>query len=943
MLRGWDNPESPFENAPESPNGDLLSPSEAQQDNQSPELNSGEDVNILRGWTDTNDEEGEEDDDELNQFGLDPLTPITGDSSSVGAWSVAPGVVDRNSFSIPYEYDNEDTRSSLYAERTSTSPRAGRSTKTSLNMSKDELDQPSSPGTAVFDDVDLEALADTLPSPTSNRDNGRRCQGAWTKRFLYEMRTNPTFKFKLIGGGSVLIVATCLIAIAVTLSGGNKSNSLPIEPINSVGAPVPVFTETQDQPTYSPTALHTNIPTNSPDKSPTGSPSYDPTYVPTLVPSTVVPTVNPISALTTASPSSLATTSTPTYLPSKTVTNSPTMNCADTDGEWMTYNDKSRDCAWLDNGHNGAESARKDMNCLDSELGEKCRYTCRMYNGCMDYLLVSISDFTEDNDISIGNACADKEGLFLSEGGILRNCTWINEDPLTAPMKKSLNCGTSEIEKTELGAMCPGSCAGYNDCEPTESDISIVKVQSAPIDEDAVYAEEDGEHINDGGEPETDQENPLVRSDNINDCFDEDGLWLNHMGKHRHCRWFFTDEFQVTEKLRLNCGITEIGHKCSEACGCGKLHAGLVDATKERKEGIDEEGVWMNHENKLRQCRWLDYDGIISAESKKLINCGKTEIGLKCKEACGSVNNASQLATSCEDKKGLFQTHEGGIPRMCNWMDSRDPVERRELNCGKTEIGVMCQCKCSEPIQFENVAEPPLSSEQREQNNFAAVSHNSFVDTLRESVNEQVRCEDEEGEWRNHENKFRQCRWLDFDGEIRAEAKKLINCGKTQIGLKCKETCGCGEAGSHTGSSCEDKKGLFQTHEGGSPRTCNWMDRKDPVERRELNCGKTEIGVMCQCKCSEPIQFQTFADADEGGDTGFIDNLPQGDDNDTCKDEEGDWLNHENKGRQCRWLNLDNSEAKKLLNCGKTGKTTFCCFIAQFITHRSHFLSLLLV
>ena len=916
-------------------------------------MKSGEEAEILRGWTVANDEE-EDEEGEFNEIGPDPLTS-TGDSSSVGAWSVAPGVVDRNSFSVPYDYDNEGSRSSLYAERTSTSPRAGRSTKTSLNMSKDEIDQPSSPGAAVFDDIDLEALADTLPSPSNNIDNDRRCKGAWTKRFLYEMRTNPTFKFKLIGGSSVLMVATCLIAIAVTLSGGKKPNSLPNDQISSVGAPiVSVFTETQDQPTDFPTALHTMIPTKSPNKTPTGSPSYDPTYEPTLVPSKVAPTGNPLPVLTTASPSPHPTTSTPTYDPSMSpVTNSPTMDCADTDGEWMTYNDKSRDCIWLDNGHNGAESARKDMNCLDSELGEKCRYTCRMYNGCMDYLLVSISDFTENNDISIGNACADKEGLFLSQSGVLRNCTWINEDPFTAPMKKSLNCGTPDKEKTELGAMCPASCVGYNDCEITESG-DIVKVQSAPIKEDTVTAGEDGEHIIDGGEPETDQENPLVRLDDIDDCFDEDGLWLNHMGKYRQCRWFFTDEFEVTEKLKLNCGVTEIGHKCKEACGCGKLHVDFLDTSSQgseaekRNEGAndegveceDEEGDWMNHENKLRQCRWLDFDGEINAEAKKLLNCGKTELGLKCKARCGCGEAGLLTESSCEDKKGLFQTHEGGTPRMCDWMDRKFPVEKRELNCGKTEIGVMCQCKCSEPFQAGSIEEPPSSPEQSEQTNFAATQM-SFVESLQETVKEQVRCEDEEGDWMNHENKLRQCRWLDFDGEINAEAKKLLNCGKTELGLKCKARCGCGEAGLLTESSCEDKKGLFQTHEGGTPRMCDWMDRKFPVEKRELNCGKTEIGVMCQCKCSEPIQFETFAAGADEGNQGFVDTV-QEEESETCQDEEGDWMNHENKERQCRWLNLDNAEAKKLLNCGKTGKI-FCCLMNQFIQNKTHIISLLLV
>ena len=77
-------------------------------------------------------------------------------------------------------------------------------------------------------------------------------------------------------------------------------------------------------------------------------------------------------------------------------------------------------------------------------------------------------------------------------------------------------------------------------------------------------------------------------------------------------------------------------------------------------------------------------------------------------------------------------------------------------------------------------------------------------------------------------------------------------CG-AEIGLKCRETCGCGEAISLQTGPCEDRKGEWKTNEGDT-RTCEWLDRNFPVERRQQNCGLTEIGVMCQCKCQELIQ-----------------------------------------------------------------------------------------
>ena len=56
-----------------------------------------------------------------------------------------------------------------------------------------------------------------------------------------------------------------------------------------------------------------------------------------------------------------------------------------------------------------------------------------------------------------------------------------------------------------------------------------------------------------------------------------------------------------------------------------------------------------------------------------------------------------------------------------------------------------------------------------------------------------------------------------------------------------------------TRTTCEDKKGEWKTNEGDT-RTCEWMDRRFPRERRQNNCGITEIGVMCRCKCLELIQ-----------------------------------------------------------------------------------------
>jgi hypothetical protein len=51
-------------------------------------------------------------------------------------------------------------------------------------------------------------------------------------------------------------------------------------------------------------------------------------------------------------------------------------------------------------------------------------------------------------------------------------------------MKKSLNCGTPEDPRTELGAMCPRSCLGYNHCGRDVSGDSDIVDAGAYFDND---------------------------------------------------------------------------------------------------------------------------------------------------------------------------------------------------------------------------------------------------------------------------------------------------------------------------------------------------------------------------------------------------------------------------------------------------------------------------
>ena len=322
----------------------------------------------------------------------------------------------------------------------------------------------------------------------------------WLNEKLNDVRMNPATKFKAMIAASAFIVVICIFAIA----GSSPSD----QPVTSAAAPTKGsgIAKTFEVETASSEAKQTDGPTLMPSISNYGTlqlasskltslPTFSPTEIPTFgLPPTDIPTVMETYPPTNP-PTESPITPSPTTAP---ITMAPSMDCSDKKGSYLTYNDKRRDCAWLDNGYNGAKSDRKDMNCLTSELGDKCRYTCRLYNDCIDDLLSRIDAFSNGNDFSIGDSCTDKEGTFMGNNHIPRNCSWIEEDPYTAPMKKNLNCGTPIEPRTELGAMCPGSCAGYNECGKDGAIKVSYEIDDADEDDDGVAFDDKDKADQDG-------------------------------------------------------------------------------------------------------------------------------------------------------------------------------------------------------------------------------------------------------------------------------------------------------------------------------------------------------------------------------------------------------------------------------------------------------------
>ncbi|KAL3780518.1 hypothetical protein ACHAW5_007164 [Stephanodiscus triporus] len=768
-----------------------------------------EDKGMFREWERDNGYEELKDD----IMGEDPLAS-PGNSSlnsgHFGGWSLTEGLTDKESIGIPFHDDEEEynENSGKKSQRTS-SPRESHFKTHGLSMVKEDVQEgdadndgasPKSPGDAtMFDDVDLEASPTNLPTANNNghfnRNLGRISmignRGKITNRVLQELQTNPKLKYQVIVTFSMVLVFSCLLGIVVTASNGNKQSVLNEESgamdLTGLLALTP-SNVTSASPsiklTVMPTVKATLAPTLEPTLEPTGMPTFNPTLYPTSTKIALSSSINPTEPLTTLIPSFIPTSKLPTLqVATSMVTMAPTRDCTDSSGEFMTYNDKPRTCEWLDNGHNGARSARKDLDCLSSELGDACKYTCRLYNGCMEYLLSSLSDYTGENDVSVGDPCADKEGLFISNGNTPRECSWLEEDAETAPAKKNSNCGTPDVPKSELGLMCPRSCAGYNDCE---MDVYGTLERVSPNPQSGLSDQADD------GEEYTPTSSPTFSSVDVptiwksgesiaseEHCQDKEGEYITHRGTYRKCRWLNRDDLEnVEEKKEMNCGITEIGLNCLESCPCDILEgdfeevladnaasgatdiptlsptlqptlfrATADDLTEELMDKVLDGGTGKEFSSMTEQLgEWTDEAAAIGTTDTPTYSPTQT------------LTISPVLALDCMDKRGKFVAHTGES-QPCSWLDEGDGSLKKELNCqDQSEAIMLCQASCS--------------------------AQNGCDD---------MHCIDMGGTYATHTGWTAECSWLlTGQGTLNLE----LNCGGkpeypiTELGKRCQATCG---------------------------------------------------------------------------------------------------------------------------------------------------------
>ena len=256
----------------------------------------------------------------------------------------------------------------------------------------------------------------------------------------------------------------------------------------------------------------------------------------------------------------------------------------------------------------------------------------------------------------IANDCADSSLKHVSSNGKAKWCNWlsIQSDDGIFSGRQDVECGAFG-QATELGLMCRHSCRGYNGCllvemeVETENEISIEAVQPAPKP-DAVEAQE---------EPVVEEESVVQEDDRPSTT-----TFVDMRGKERECQWLDIRNMEQRDFRReTNCDRLQVQVICPESCAeymtialfSEEVEQQLLTPTVLRSAVLpgmdvttpvpvsdchDEDGLFLNHHGKLKQCKWL-IKSDPTDESRRITNSPYegvqegSELGRMCTKTCG--------------------------------------------------------------------------------------------------------------------------------------------------------------------------------------------------------------------------------------------------------------------------------------------------------------------
>ncbi|EJK50680.1 hypothetical protein THAOC_30281 [Thalassiosira oceanica] len=255
------------------------------------------------------------------------------------------------------------------------------------------------------------------------------------------------------------------------------------------------------------------------------------------------------------------------------------------------------------------------------------------------------------------NDCVDSPLKHVSSNGKAKRCNWLsNQSDVDGIFsgRQDVECGAFG-QATELGLMCRHSCRGYNGCLPLEMEVDSddeVSIETArpTLEPDAVHAQE---------EPVF-QEEPAVQEEDKPSTT----TFVDMRGKERGCQWLDIRHMEQRDFRReTNCDRLQVQVICPESCAeymtvalyseevekqlltPAVLRSAVVPGmdvttTVPMSDCHDENGLFLNHRGKLKQCNWL-IKSDPTDESRRITNCpyegiqDGSELGRMCTKTCG--------------------------------------------------------------------------------------------------------------------------------------------------------------------------------------------------------------------------------------------------------------------------------------------------------------------
>ena len=255
--------------------------------------------------------------------------------------------------------------------------------------------------------------------------------------------------------------------------------------------------------------------------------------------------------------------------------------CSDENGEFKNHLLNPKTCEWLDNDKDG-HTDRKDKNCggrpvVDevmggtvvyptTELGNKCRKTCGLYNGCgASGAAMTAMSATHGSSKENKPSCHDLDGTFVNHLANPKTCEWLFNDKPGQTDRKDKNCGHANYPVTLLGLACPKTCSWYNNdsgCDEVLGEITTLS---------------NGNFMRSFSSPNYSfsMSSPITTASSSNTCTDGSEEYLDHKHAFQSCTWLrgngHADGNVGRHRQEKNCGssshaITELGRECPYTC-----------------------------------------------------------------------------------------------------------------------------------------------------------------------------------------------------------------------------------------------------------------------------------------------------------------------------------------------------------------------------------------